>query len=365
MVPTRLLLLMQFASARDNTKPVIPGGRWVPSLSQYQNAPANIQSVGDVSIRPIYAEWADADIYVSVHSNASGLSESTAAGTQATATIVAYLAIIVQTRTSVCDDPVEVIVYNAWFMMPWLHPLERTGIRIGVIAERRSANFGELRNLDDMPGVLLETAFHDNVRQSQSSDLKMTDNQALHDPRFRETLAYGISGNKPVLWRIRALPSPRSGHHLRKKSRSGKIEVHFNSVPGALGYRIYSACGHRDYDQGVITETSPATIPQLKNDEVCTFKIASLNQAGEGHVVRAITARNSLRKAQLLLVDSYERRDAWVEFIDNPGNTLATHGRALRETDFAFDSASESAVRGGLIDLSDYDRLVFAGRGVR
>ena len=43
-----------------------------------------------------------------------------------------------------------------------------------------------------MPGVLLETAFHDNVRQSQSSDLKMTDNQALHDPRFRETLAYGI-----------------------------------------------------------------------------------------------------------------------------------------------------------------------------
>ena len=44
-------------------------------FASYQNAPANIQSVGDVSIRPIYAEWADADIYVSVHSNASGLSE--------------------------------------------------------------------------------------------------------------------------------------------------------------------------------------------------------------------------------------------------------------------------------------------------
>gem|GEM_PF-4168891 len=331
-------------------------------FATYQNAPANIQSVGDVSIRPIYAEWAGADIYLSVHSNASGVSESTATGSSSYRYNCGQFSNhSSDPNASVCDDPVgsdrlQRLVHDAMvssIKKNWDPNWRDRGTKV--------ANFGELRNLDDMPGVLLETAFHDNVRLSQSSDLKMTDNQSLHDPRFRETLAYGIyQGISQYFGESENYLAQAPNIIFAKKIDSETVEVHFNSVPEALSYRVYSACGHRDYDQGIIVEASPATITGLQKNDVCIFKVASLNKAGEGLRSRAITARSSLRKAQLLLIDSYERRDAWVEYIDNPGNTLAIHALAMSDTSFAFDSASESAIRTGLIDLSQYDGIILA-----
>ncbi|MEE2901053.1 MAG: N-acetylmuramoyl-L-alanine amidase [Myxococcota bacterium] len=331
-------------------------------FATYQNAPANIQSVGDVSIRPIYAEWAGADIYLSIHSNASGVAESTANGSSSYRYNCGQFSNhSSDPNASVCDDPV-----GSDRLQRLVHDAMVSSIRKGWDPNWRDrgtkvANFGELRNLDDMPGVLLETAFHDNVRLSQSSNLKMTDNQSLHDPRFRETLAYGIyQGISQYFGESENYLAQAPDVMFAKKIDAKTIEVHFNSVTDALSYRVYSACGHRDFDQGVMVKASPATITGLQKDEVCIFKVASLNEAGEGLRSRAITARSSLRKSQLLVIDSYERRDAWVEYIDNPGNTLATHALALREASFTFDSASESAVRNGLIDLSQYDGIILA-----
>ena len=331
-------------------------------FAAYQNAPANIQSVGDVSIRPIYAEWADADVYLSVHSNASGISESTAAGTSSYRyNCGQYSNHSSDPAASACDDPTGSDRFQQLVHDGMVAAIRKDWDPNWLDRGTKVANFGELRNLDDMPGVLLETAFHDNVRLSQSSDLKMTDNQALHDPRFRDALAYGIYQGISQYF-------GESDHYLAlapttifaRKTNPEAIEVHFNSVPGALSYRVYSACGHPDYDQGIIVETSPAVISNIPKDEVCVFRVASLNQAGEGPKSRVITARSSLRKSQILLVDSFERRDAWVEHIDNPGNTLATHAHALIDTSFGFDSASESAIRDGLVDPSTYDGLIFA-----
>ena len=50
---------------------------------------------------------------------------------------------------------------------------------------KRQANFGEVRLLSTMPGVLLELAFHDQPGS--------TDHRALHDPEFRRIAGRAIA----------------------------------------------------------------------------------------------------------------------------------------------------------------------------
>jgi N-acetylmuramoyl-L-alanine amidase len=331
-------------------------------FAAHQNAPTNIQSIGDVSIRPIYAEWYDADIYLSVHSNASGQPNSTAAGTSS------YRYNCGQFNdhssdppASQCDDPVgsdrlQELVHNSM-----ITALKTRWDSNWVDRGTKVANFGELRNLDDMPGVLLETAFHDNVRQSQNSALKMTDNQALHDPRFRDALAYGIyRGISNYFDETAPLLAAPPQAIVAKRINADTVELSFESVSDALSYRIYTACGHPDFNEGQIVSSSPARISQLATADSCYFKITALNAAGESLESKIVSARPSRRPAQLLIVDAYERQDAWVERIDNRHNTLMVHGQALQAEAVAFDGATEAALRQGMVNMSDYDGIIFA-----
>ncbi len=331
-------------------------------FAEYQGAPASIQTSGDVSIRPRYAEFYGADIYVALHSNASGQPNSTAAGTATYRyNCGAFPDHSNDPPAGDCDDPngsdrLQALVHQHLvdaLRADWDPNWRDRGTKV--------ANFGEMRELDQIPGILIESAFHDNVALAGGSDLRMTDNQALHDPRWRRSAAYGMyrgiseyfAPGGPLL-----APPPRDVTLRRVDATT--VEVAFTPDAEATAHRVYVAIGSRVFDDGRIVMTDRARIVDLPPEAIVSVRVAALNAAGEGRASRVVAARPSARRAQLLLVDAFEREDAWVQDVDNRHDTLLAHALALRSVEHAFDGATEAALVGGAIDLSAYDGVVFA-----
>ena len=127
------------------------------------------------------------------------------------------------------------------------------------------ANFGELRNLDGIPGVLLESAFHDNVRLADGSSLRATDNQSLHDPRWRRAAAYGIYRglSEFLVGQGPTLASPPTALFASRIDDTS-VSLEFEPDKEALGYRIYVAVDGRTFDDGRLVDDSPAVIDGLR-----------------------------------------------------------------------------------------------------
>ena len=135
----------------------------------YQGFP---HCLNDVRTRPLYAEWELAKgtpyerhnaVYISWHSNASGSS-----GTES------YVHSFKPTRGS-------------GTLRSFIHDELIADIRKGWDSQwpdrgKKAADFGELRGLQTMPGVLLEMGFHDNP----------DDAKALTTPVFRQLLARSV-----------------------------------------------------------------------------------------------------------------------------------------------------------------------------
>lgn len=329
-------------------------------FAEYQGAPADILTSGDVSLRPRYAEWYDADIYIALHSNASGIENFSGGGSVTYRYSCGTFANHANDPDpSQCDDPagsdrLQELVHakmvekiTADFDPSW----RDRGTKV--------ANFGEVRSLDDMPGILIESGFHDNVTLDSGAPQRMTDNQALHDPRWRRATAFGIyegiseyfNGTGPLL-----APPPQA--LALKRSSPTSVTLDFIPPSGAMGYRVYTAVGGRTFDQGQIFESPPITLENLPAEAPISVRVASLNEAGEGRRSAAVAARPSARPAQILLLDGFEREDAWVQEFDNRGDTLITHGLAAATSEAAFDSVNQAGWEARLITLSDYDAVI-------
>ncbi len=329
-------------------------------FAAYQEAPALIQNNGDVSIRPRYAEFYGADAYVALHSNASGQPSSTAAGTSSYRfNCGSFPDHSSDPPAASCDDPVgsdrlQAEVHGAMVAQiksDWDPNWRDRGPKV--------ANFGEVRGLDGIPGVLMETAFHDNVALAGGSSLRMTDNQAMHDPRWRRAAATGLyrgiskffAPNAPF---VQAAPEALAVRRVDNH----RVQVTFSTVAGASSYRVYAAADDGPFDAGLLVDSSPAEIGNLPEGAVISVRVASVSPAGEGAPSGMVSARASRRPAQALIVDAFTREDAWVQEWDNPRNTARTHGLALSGTDFGFDGANEAALAAGMVTISDYDALI-------
>ncbi|MCB9650215.1 MAG: N-acetylmuramoyl-L-alanine amidase [Deltaproteobacteria bacterium] len=330
-------------------------------FAAFQEAPASVTQYGDVSIRPAYAEWYDADVYLALHSNASGADRSTAAGTATYRyNCGTYPDHSNDPPASACDDPTGSDRLQALVHAGLVGQLKADWDPNWVDRGTKVANFGEVRTLDDMPGVLVESAFHDNVRLADGSSLRMTDNQAMHDPRWRRAAAYGLYKGLTEFLNPGAplvLNPPEAVAATRVSAT--EVEVRFAEVPGAKGYRVYLAADGRTFDAGQLVEASPARLGGLPSGAIIGVKVAAVNEAGEGRTSPLIATRASTRRAQVLVVDAHQREDAWVQEWDNRHDTALTHALALLGTEYALDGATEAALVAGLIDLTGYDALVF------
>ncbi|MGC6487660.1 MAG: N-acetylmuramoyl-L-alanine amidase, partial [Planctomycetota bacterium] len=306
--------------------------------SVYDPSAAPQDSSDDVTARPRFAEWRGADAFLSLHTNAGG-----GAGT-------------------------ETYVYSGG-ATPGSATLSQT-VHTQLVADIRSgwdpgwtdrgqkqANFGELRLLSTMPGVLVELAFHDTVGSA--------DHDALHDPEFRYLAARAYA--RGVLRYFAPLapfpPEPPTALRVVQDGNRG-LRVAWDAAPGATSYTIeQSRDGKGFVEVASVSGTTWSTGP-LPHHSQRSFRVRAWNQSGRSFPTEVLTAgTDHLGAAQALLVQGFDRLGRAVKGPDNTRDYLARLGAALRRdarSSLGFDAASNEAVKLGRVGLNGYGAVIWS-----
>lgn len=327
-------------------------------------------SGNNVTTPPTQANAAGADLYISVHGNAAVSSCEAGGATAHGISTYRYncSGTSVQDSAANCDSAA-----GSKRFAETVHSAVIARVRADWDAnycDRRVnlKNLGEVR-VGKMPSLLLELGFFDNLKTPQSCSgtagpPRMTDNQAMHDPRWREAVAYGIAeGVARYLGTGGAPPTRPTGLRAINGTSPCALTVSWNAVAGATAYRLYRIDNvrpgyERAFDAGTIVEGTSTTLTDLVPGKVYAFRVAALNASGEGFASAAVTARvlSFGERVEGLYVNGYDRRDAWVQEQDNDLAYAAEHGIALGAVadDFYFDGVLKEVVEDGSIDLTDY-----------
>ena len=286
----------------------------------------------DVTARPRYAEWRGADCYISLHTNAGG-----GTGTSS---------FIHNTAPSAGSAALQLAVHNQLV----------TDIRASydsnwVDRGTKSANFGEVRLLSTMPGVLVELAFHDTVGSK--------DHDALHDPHFRRigAAAYATGVLRYFSPSAPAPPTPPPGLRVTQDGARG-LQVAWQPVTAATFYSVEVSDDGRGFIEiAQIPGTTWSTGP-LPHHTTKSFRVRAWNSTGRSEPTEVLTAGTDHRgTASLLIVQGFDRFD---RFVKGPENTLdytRLHGDGIRRNalfSLGFDAATNEAVQNGHVTLGDY-----------
>lgn len=349
---------------QDSQKPM-----WQMGALQYlklNGASTAVINGGDFSSRPLYAEEKQVDLYLAIHSNGASTSSS---GTDASGISAyryscrAYDDYTSSDGATGCDDPpgstalIDAVQGSALATLrqEWDPNFKDRGKRV--------ANFAEVRNLSHAPGVLIETAYHDNIAAPSSNDSRrMQDNKALHDPRFREALALGLVRGLARYYNPNAEGPPRQrvGGLVAESTAQG-VRLSFDPVAGATLYRVYRArhvvAGReRAFDSGELVSSTSIEFNDVPRHQTQAFRVAAVNAEGEGLASAAVAVRRgNADAARILLVHAYDRKDAWVQLQDNRQDASLYHASAWadHELEAPFDGATSDAV-GKRLSLLSY-----------
>ncbi|MCC7066246.1 MAG: N-acetylmuramoyl-L-alanine amidase, partial [Planctomycetes bacterium] len=188
--------------------------------AQFSGAPSTVydsiaggqDNDDDVTARPRFAEWRTADAYLALHTNAGGGAGTDTfiySGTPTPGSAALSNAV----HTQIVND------LRAFYNPAW------------VDRGQQSANFGEVRLLSTMPGILVELAFHDTAGS--------TDHTALHQPEFRYFAARAYArGVLRYFFPTAAFPpEPPTALRVTQDGARG-LRVAFDAVAGATSYSI-------------------------------------------------------------------------------------------------------------------------------
>ncbi len=324
--------------------------RWLECsryYAQFAGAPASVwnslssgeDNGDDVTCRPRFAEWRGADAFVSLHTNAGGGTGTDSFIYNGGATAgSSTLANRIQSQI-VADVRAE---YDA------------TWVDRGV----KQANFGEVRLLSSMPGVLVELAFHDTAGSR--------DHQALHDPEFRRIAARAYARGVLRYFDLNAVfpPEPPRGFRVIQDGARG-LRLAWLGTSSATEYAIEQAPDGKSFTEVGRTNGQTWSTGPLPAGTVLSFRVRALNQSGRSFPTEVLVAGTSHRNgpADVLLVQGFERLDRSVKTPDNTFDYLPRHAAAIRDAgDFslAFDAASKDAVRFGFAPLASYRAVDWA-----
>ncbi|MCB9877128.1 MAG: N-acetylmuramoyl-L-alanine amidase [Planctomycetes bacterium] len=297
----------------------------------------------DVTARPRFAEWRGADAFISLHTNAAGTPGTGAIGTStyiynggATA---GSSTLSQKVHTQIVDD------LRAEWNAGW--------------ADRGqlSANFGEVRLLSTMPGILVELAFHDTPGS--------LDHTSLHDPEFRYLAARAYARGVLRYFAPTAPFPPEPPGALRVvQSGTRGLRVEWDAAAGATHYTVEQSLDGKGFVQVADVTGGTWTTPPLPHHSVRSFRVRAWNATGRSFPTEVLTAgTDHLGTAQLLLVQGFDRLDRYVKGPDNTRDYLRLFGDALRrDADFScgFDAASNEAVKLGRVTLPTYDAVVWS-----
>ena len=359
--------------------------------AQFAGAPASVYNpssgsdrTDDVSTRSRFADWAHAPgepaVYISHHTNAY---KGTARGSISfvygkNAVDGSYKP--TPTTLALGSDKLAFAVHNqlvADIRAAWDPGWQDRKVK--------SAYFGELNtaNQDEMPAMLIETAFHDNSQ----------DAAALKQARFRHIVGRAVT--KGIIkyfaakngTTARYAPEPPRAVTARGSGK-GQVTVSWAQprFGGALGhaatdYRVYRGTHGMAFDNGTVAGGKTSlTLKGLAAGQVHYLRVTALNQGGESLPSPTLAVRPSASggSAPLLLVTGSDRWDPdqnqvlpypklktvhrlWPERINN-GSYLVQHGRALSGVkQLAFDASSHDAVDSGAVKPKDYRLVLWQG----
>jgi hypothetical protein len=244
---------------------------------------------------------------------------------------------------------------------------------------RKSADFGELRNLKTMPGALIEIAFHDNP----------TDAEALKTPKFRQLTAravyqgivryYAAKDKKTPVF----LPEPPT-HLYGKSNADGSITLNwkapaFGGAGGdkATGYKVYVSTHGKAFVDGIATTDPTFVLTNAKGGLTYYFKVTATNAGGESFETPIIAVRPPSSKnipVDFLIVDGFDRLDKLGAISQYDGDYLGTtkrlfidrmnsydyavlHAQGLEKAGFSFDGALNEAVYDKMLNINTYKGL--------
>ncbi|MCX7943335.1 MAG: N-acetylmuramoyl-L-alanine amidase [Deltaproteobacteria bacterium] len=294
---------------------------------QYAGAPTSVYDASsadnndDVISRPKYADWAKADLYISVHTNAYN---NSATGTET--------------------------YYYSGQIFPGSNELAAL-IQKQIISDIRkeydpnwtdrgvkSANFGELRECTTMPSALTELAFHDGT-------VNVKDNEYLHDTKFKKLMGRAVyrgiakffNGNKPFI------PEPPQQIYAESPI-PGVLRVSWGTVEGASGYRVYISRDGYGFDNGTPVDSNKFELKCLKPG-LLFVKVTATNEGGESldSQILAVTIQDIRGWKPILIVNAFDRLDATVQIEMNRGNWIIPHAKALFTNGYFFESATNEA----------------------
>ena len=290
----------------------------------------------DVTCRPRYGEWyagGQADLFLSLHTNAGGGSGTSSfiyngGATAGSATWQNTL------HTRLISD-----IQTYW---------DPTWIDRG----QQAANFGEIRELNTMPGVLVELAFHDDI----GGDI-----EDLHHPRFR-----AISGRAMARAILNYLApgqpwtlDPPTALAMRNVGVGGTLYLSWNAISGATGYRVCTSKDGFAYDEGTTVTGTSHLLTNIAPGEMVYAKVAALNASGAGINSEPVGARHAPSgKAPLLIVNGFDRFDRQVKEYENPKDWIRVQGTAaiaIQDAGYHFDGCTNEAIANLLFPFVGYD----------
>lgn len=312
---------------------------------QYVGAPSYVYDTtsssdrtDDVTARPTYAEWQGADAYISLHTNAGGGS-GTSSYIHSTHPTKGSKSLQAAVQGQIVGD----IRQN----------YDATWINRGKF----SANFGELRVLKSMPGVLVELAFHDKD--------KSRDHNALHDPKFRQIAGRAYARGVMRFFKPFAAFPPETPKALRvTQDGRGGLRVAWEPVSGATLYSIETSPDGKGFVEAAQTSATSWSTGPLPHGSMLSFRVRARNASGQSFATEVLCAGTSHdRGAELLLVQGFDRLGKYVKGPENTMDYLRLHGAAIREGQnfsLGFDAASNEAVVLGRVLLSRYRAVDWA-----
>lgn len=316
------------------------------NYAEYSGAPASVYAAranerdSDIVARPLWANRLAVDAFVSVHTNAAGGTgtETFIMNTNPTAGSAAL-------RRAIQQQLVGDI--RAWWNADWVDRGEK------------SANFGELRELTNAPGALVEIAFHDR------NPATGPDVPSLHDPRFRRIAGRAIARAVVRYFDANAPFVPEPPLDVRAVNTPDGIEVRFDDTGAregagpATSWRVFLAFDDRPFDDGHVVHDGTFLIDTLQPGDVVHVRVAGRNAGGTGLPSRTVSARRGHGGlADALLVNAYRRWDRSTGELGNTGDAIRRWAEALPLADpdgslLAFDGATREAFAQGRVSPGD------------
>lgn len=137
-----------------------------------------------------------------------------------------------------------------------------------------------------------------------------------------------------------------------------------NTDSDLLGYRLYFSFDNQQWnifrDENVLTAAvTDTTIPQILNRDVF-FKLSAVDNApvpNESVSSSVMGMSNGNFSHKVLVVDGFDRRDGGWQQPDH--YFVFTTAEMLKNLNISFDAASNEAVTDGLVQLTDYEAVIW------